>query len=259
MALSLRFSKIQSYFAEFACSFIFGFTVYSAILVVDLQSIAAGRILIGLAIGFVSVAIIYLFMDVAPAHFNPAITFSAIVFRKQPIISGFLFIISQGLGFMVAALVILGCFPGSYRQLMDIIRPAPIDESSTGKVICIEIFLTGILVFTVFACAINPYKKQKDERDERDRKKESGENAPEHARSSLPDRSILAPLVIGLTLGYLGYLGGSTSGGAYNPGIVWAPVLLSGHWGDSWKYWVGQFVGGVCGALIQVVMFYPYY
>ncbi|ELA47012.1 hypothetical protein VCUG_01543 [Vavraia culicis subsp. floridensis] len=252
MPLSIQYSKIQSYIAECACSFIFGFTVYSAILTTTLNGIVAGPILIGLSIGFVSVVIIFLFVDVTLAHFNPAITFAAVIFRKVPIISGFFYIIAQGIGFMIASLVVQGCFPGSFRPLMNIIRPKQADDATTGEVICIEMFLTGILVFSVFAMAANPYKKQKEERDKRELQIDPSE-------SKIPDRSMFAPVVIGLTLGFLGYLGGSTSGGAFNPGIVWAPVLFSGHWGDSWKYWVGEFVGGFGGALIQVILFYPFY
>ncbi|ELQ76742.1 Major Intrinsic Protein (MIP) Family [Trachipleistophora hominis] len=252
MPLSIQYSKIQSYVAECACSFIFGFTVYSAILTTTLKNMVAGPILVGLSIGFVSIVIIFLFVDVTLAHFNPAITFAAIVFRRIPIISGFFYIIAQGIGFMIASLVVQGCFPGKFEPLMNIIRPKRVNDSTTGEMICIEMFLTGILVFSVFVMAINPYKKQKDERDQRELHIDPSE-------SKIPDRSRFAPIVIGLTLGFLGYLGGSTSGGAFNPGIVWAPVLFSGHWGDSWKYWVGEFVGGCVGAFIQIILFYPFY
>lgn len=251
MARSIRLSYIQPYFAEFVCTFIFGFTVYSAIMLTTLQEIEAGQILIGLAIGFVSVSLIWSFMDITLAHFNPAITFAAIVFCKIPILRGIFFIIAQCLGFMLAAVVTLGSFPGDWTFVMDTIRPTPAPDVATGKVICIEIFLTGILVFTVFAVATNTYKKQKDKTDEE-------ELGLPREQSKIPDRSMFNPITIGLTLGFLGFLGGSTSGGAFNPGIVWAPVLFSGEWGDSWKYWVGQFTGAFGAGLIQSLLYYPY-
>merc|ERR1711915_465183 len=130
---------------------------------------------------------------------------------------------------MLAAAVVIGCFPGSGMEIMDIIRPKPAPEAVTGEVICIEIFLTGILIFMVFAFAANSYKAQKDAK----RVRETG------LPTGIPDRTAYIPIVIGFTLGFLGLLGGSTSGGAFNPAIVWAPVLFSGVWGDSWKYWVG--------------------
>lgn len=257
MPLSFKWSKVQTYFAEFICTFIFGFTVYSAILLTTYQEIEGGQILIGLALGFVSVAIIWAFMDLTLAHFNPAITFAAIIFCKVPIIKGIIYIICQGLGFMLAAVVALGSFPGSWETVMKTIRPKPAinpfsgDEVEAGRVICIEIFLTGILVFIAFASAANTYKSQKDKK----LKEELNIDAED---SKIPDRTAYIPLTIGFTIGFLGLLGGSTSGGAFNPGIVWAPVLFSGVWRDSWKYWVGQFVGGFGGGLIQTLLSYPY-
>lgn len=217
----------------------------------SLKEMAAGQILIGVAIGFVSVAIIWAFMDVTVAHFNPAITFAAVVFCKLPVIKGFFYIIAQGLGFMLAAVVTLGSFPGGWKFTMNTIRPKPAPEAVTGEVICIEIFLTGILVFNVFCMAANTYKSQKDEKAFRELRQDPSD-------SKIPDRTPYIPLAIGLTLGFLGLLGGSTSGGAFNPGIVWAPVLFSGVWRDSWKYWVGQFVGAFGAGLIQMLVFYPY-
>lgn len=251
MALSIRLSYIQPYLAEFVCSFIFGFTVYSAIMLTTLKEMVAGQILIGLAIALVSVSLIWSFMDITLAHFNPAITFATIVFCKIPIIRGIFFIIAQGLGFMLAAIVTLGSFPGNWRNVMDTIRPKPGPDVATGEVICIEIFLTGILVFNVFAVAVNSYKQQKD-------KKNEDELGQPRDESKIPDRSMFNPITIGFTLGFLGLLGGSTSGGAFNPGIVWAPVLFSGVWRDSWKYWVGQFVGAFGAGLIQLLLYYPY-
>lgn len=252
MRLTIQYSRIQTYFAEFACSFLFGFVVYSAILVTTLLEIEAAPILIGLAIALVSVAIIWCFMDVTIAHFNPAITFAAVVFCKIPIIKGILYIISQGLGFMLAAVVVLGCFPGGWREIMDIIRPKPASDAVTGEVICIELFLTGILVFTVFCAAANTYKDQVDARNQRDLRIDPQD-------SKIPNRKMYVPIMIGFTLGYLGLLGGATSGGAFNPGIVWAPVLLGARWRDSWKYWVGEFVGAFAAGLIQTILFYPFY
>ncbi|KRH92200.1 Major Intrinsic Protein (MIP) Family [Pseudoloma neurophilia] len=249
MPTSFRISYVQTYFAEFICSFIFGFTVYSAIVLTTLKEMAAGQILIGVAIGFVSISIIWAFCDITVAHFNPAITFATVIFCKLPIIKGIFYIIAQGLGFMLAAVVVLGSFPGNWRQIMNIIRPKPADGVVTGEVICIEIFLTGILVFIVFCSAVNSYKQQKDKKN----LEQLGENT-----SDIPDRTMFIPLIIGSTLGFLGLLGGSTSGGAFNPAIVWAPVLFSGVWRDSWKYWVGQFVGAFGAGVIQMVVFYPF-
>ena len=204
MAFSFQFSKIQTYFAEFVCSFIFGFTVYAAITLTTLKEMEAAQILIGMSIALVSVAIIWAFMDITVAHFNPAITFATIIFCKVPIIKGIFYMIAQFLGFMLAAIVIVGSFPGDWRAIMDIIRPTPAinpqtgEEVATGEVICIEIFLTGILIFIVFASAANSYKSQKD-------RKNQQELQIDPRDSNITDRTPFIPLTIGFTLGFLDY------------------------------------------------------
>lgn len=230
-----NFKIVQKLLGEMTASFIFGFVVYSATISTVLQKINGAPILAGLAIAFSAVVIIYVFVEISPAHFNPAITLSTIVFRKIPILTGFACILFQLIGFIIAAAVILGCFPGKNDFLLDTILPSPItDDVTTGELICIEMFLTGILVYVVFAIAANKYFPEKDE--------------------DFFDRSIVAPLIIGLTIGFLAFLGGSTSGGVFNPGLVFAPVLLTGDWSNSWKYWISQFVGGLVGASIHVFL-----
>ncbi|KAF7683758.1 Aquaporin [Astathelohania contejeani] len=246
MALSFNWRLIQSYLGEMACSFVFGFVVYSANIASTLTKQAASPVISGLAICFSSIALIYTFVDISLAHFNPAITFAAIVFGKISIIQGLFYMIFQFLGFMIAAAVILGCFPGKSSDLLEIIRAKKIDDKVTiGEIICSEIFLTGILVYVAFAVAINAHKKKANI------PTTNSEANNAIAEEEKPDYTPFAPLTIGVTIGFLAFLGISTSGGAFNPAVVFAPVLFSGKWKDSWAYWVAEFAGGVGGAAIQ--------
>ena len=57
-----------------------------------------------------------------------------------------------------------------------------------------------------------------------------------------------APVAIGFTLGFLGLIGGSVSGGAFNPARAFGPAILSNNWNNHWIYWLGDFVGaGLAG------------
>ncbi len=57
-----------------------------------------------------------------------------------------------------------------------------------------------------------------------------------------------APISIGFTLGFLGLIGGTVSGGAFNPARVFGPALISGNWRNHWLYWVADFLGaGLAG------------
>ena len=58
-----------------------------------------------------------------------------------------------------------------------------------------------------------------------------------------------APVAIGFTLGFLGLIGGTVSGGAFNPARAFGPTLVSGKgWGNHWIYWIGDLLGaGLAG------------
>lgn len=224
--------RIQSLFAEMTASFLFGFVVYSAVISKTLQHVNPGSMMIGTVLALSATAIIYTFCDISPAHFNPAITLAAILLKRIPPLLGIFYIIFQFVGFMVAAAVVLACFPGNTEKLLNIILAGPVSNDVTdGELIAIEMFLTGILVYIAFAVAIDKYTPVENE--------------------EFIDRTVMEPLVIGFTIGFLGFLGGSTSGGFFNPGLVFAPAVFNWEWSISWKYFIAEFIGGIVGGAIH--------
>lgn len=246
MTLTLDWKIVQSFVGEFIASFIFGFTVYSAIISSSLAEASSSQVIVGLAVGLSGVAIIYGLSDITIAHFNPAITLASIIFGKLPVIKGFIYIIFQMLGFMLASAMALACFTGKDSDLLDFINPAPFDDTKKGNALVMELVLTAILTFIAFSVAINAYTKPKFV----NTKKEVIVDEP----SERSDKTILAPLTIGLTLGFLALIGFGSSGGVFNPGLVWGAVIYTSRWKFTWVYWVGQFVGGFLGAAIQVLI-----
>lgn len=116
-----------------------------------------------------------------------------------------------------------------------------IDTVRVGAVTNVNLFfsefaLTAILVYVAFQVSINA---------RRDPAVSLYEDEP------LPNRTIVAPLTIGLTLGFLSLIAVKTSGGSFNPGLIFAPMILINRWTYSWEYYVGQFTGGLFGALVQ--------
>lgn len=229
---------IQSMFAELLCSFIFGFSVYCAILNTKYEAGPTELISIGITIAFSSVALIYTFMDHTVAHYNPAITLAAVLTRKLDPINGIGYIIAQIIGFILAAIMVTVCFPGDFTVIMGEIRVGKVADIVTSvNIFFSEFTLTAILVFVAFENGIN------NKRD------------PEvslYGDEEIFDRSIVAPLVIGLTLGFLSLLAVTTSGSTFNPGFVFAPMILSNTWPLTWQYYVAQFTGGLFGALVQI-------
>ncbi|KAI5172592.1 hypothetical protein PAEPH01_1768 [Pancytospora epiphaga] len=229
---------LQSFFAEILASFIFGYTVYTTILSVKFKDDPAISIAVTLGVGFSGVAIIYTFADHTISHFNPAITLAAILMKKLDPINGLGFIISQGIGFVIAALLAVVTFPGPYESIMEQILVGPgSKEASNVNIFFSEFILTAILVFVAFAVAVNATREPEKSL---------------YEDEELPNRTIVAPLTTGLTLGFLTLLAAKSSGGCFNPGIAFAPMLLCGHWPYAWQYYVAEFAGGVVGAIIQV-------
>lgn len=236
----MRINKalVQSFFAEFLISFMFGYAVYASSINTKNPDFALTDLAVPLAVGFSGIALIYTFVDHTICHFNPAITLSAMITLKIPFFVGIGYIIAQGVGFIAAVGMVMANFSLGYRRTIDLIVPGPVDPETTSTgLFFTEFTLTAILVFVAFEVGINSKRN------------------PEfsfYGDEEQIDRSIVVPLAIGLTLGFLAFLGSTTSGGAFNPGIIFAPQVLGGRWGYAWEYYVGQFTGGLLGALIQV-------
>ena len=64
-----------------------------------------------------------------------------------------------------------------------------------------------------------------------------------------------APLAIGITLGFMAFLGSSVTGGGFNPARALATALLSDDWNSIYVYIVGPFVGGLLAALLHTLVF----
>lgn len=231
-------AQIQSLIAEALASFIFGYAVYSSVLSVKSENFGVNEVFVPIAVGFSGIVVIYTFLDHTICHFNPAITLAAILTRKLPIILGFLYIIAQFAGFVLATCMAKANFSQSWKFTMTQLAPSRVDpDLSNTALFFTEFTLTAILVFVAFENGVNS-KRNPD--------------FSFYGDQPQPDRSIVTPLVIGLTLGFLAVLGSITSGGAFNPGLIFAPQLLGNVWTAGWEYYVGSFTGGLFGALVQV-------
>ncbi|WUR03090.1 aquaporin [Vairimorpha necatrix] len=239
--------QLQANIGEMFASFIFGFAVFTSIIASTQTGQAAAPVIVALTVAFSGLAVIYSFCDICLAHFNPAITFAAICLGKLGILKGICFIIFQIIGFIIAGLCSVACLPGKYRNKLDIARPKRVsDDVDRGNIFATEIFLTAILVYVAFAVGVNPYSPPKDEQgDQLDPDEQLTEG-----------RKTTAPLAIGFTLGFCALIGLGSSGGAFNPGIVLSPMILSGIWDNWYIYLLAQFAGGILGGSLQSLILY---
>ncbi|KAI5188773.1 hypothetical protein NEMIN01_0141 [Nematocida minor] len=247
---------LRSFLAEGLCTFLFAYAVYAVITGVNITPGDEGiaNIAVTLTIALTSVSIIYAFMDITIAHFNPAITLAAIVTGKLPIWMGLGYIIMQCAGAMLGSAAMLLTKPGTSSELLGYTRSTLSPNADIGEAILTEMILTGALTYVAFSVAINVFNPPTQVKIEIPDEVEDNDKL-RVVTSQAPNRSAFAPIAIGFTLGFLSLLGIGSSGGVFNPAITLPPVLFSGVWVNCWVYWVGQFVGGIVGALLHVIIF----
>lgn len=237
---------------EFLCTFIF---LYIAMAVpwnmgrlgVDNPNTEA------VAVAFNGVSNIYSFADISGAHFNPAVTFATVITGKTTWRKGLAYVGAQLLGSTFASFWFIVTFPDGVQKIANLaLKP----DSSMNKFyqIMMEFTLTFILVYVIFSVAFDTVDSNKVE------VKQMGGGGGKTVQAkaltiytaSGSSKAGFAPLSIGFTLGLLSLVGGSVSGGAYNPARAFGPALVSGVWQDQWVYWIGDLLGGAAAGHAQL-------
>lgn len=227
MSELLSSNNLRGFAAEFIATFIFVFVGIGAVgaaigagitLVNPIDG--AGLLILSLGHGVGFFLGIVLVARITGAHLNPAITIAAIVSGNTGLIRGITFIVAQVAGAVVASLL-LDQFVWGIGGLG--VHGLAVD-SADGLVI--ELILTFVLVFAVFATAFD---------------KRGNTN--------------WAPLTIGLVV-FVGHLVGATlTGASMNPARSFGPALVHGIWDDQWLYWVAPIIGGIAAAVFYVLVF----
>jgi len=130
-----------------------------------------------------------------------------------------------------------------------------------GVAFVMEVILSFILVYVIFATAFdtvdtkNAITLQQEgvSKTSNGRKvvdKSVGRNLTIYTTSG-NTKAGFAPLAIGFTLGFLTFVGGSVSGGAFNPARAFGPAIVSGNWDNHWVYWFGDFCGAALAGFTQ--------
>jgi len=209
-----------------------------------------------IAVAFNGVSNIYSFADISGAHFNPAVTFATYVTGKTTWRKGLAYVGAQLLGSVFASAWFIVTFPDGVAQISNLaLKPDP--TMNKFYQVMMEFSLTFILVYVIFSVAFDTVDSNKVE------VKQVGNTTGKGAKNvqaqaltiytaSGTSKAGFAPLSIGFTLGLLSLVGGSVSGGAYNPARAFGPALVSGVWQDQWVYWVGDFLGAFCAGHAQL-------
>ena len=147
--------------------------------------------------------------------------------------TGLTYMAAQLLGSLMAMLLLVICFPPPSDSLnvvqQLVVKPAT--DANIGRAFVMEMVLSFILCYVIFATAFDTVETHQavqvlDEQGNAVDSKKS-RNAMTIYTTSGTSKSGFAPLSIGFTLGFLCFLGGSVSGGAFNPARVFGAGMFS--------------------------------
>ncbi len=160
-------------------------------------------------------------MGISGGHLNPAVSIALYVTKKIDATKMVAYIIAQMAGAILAGVLLRTILPPEA-----VTGPAHLGTpglgvgvtATTGAIA--EIFLTFLLLFSIFGTAVDP-------------------RAPK-----------IGGFGIGLTVAMDILMGGPISGAAMNPARHTGIALVAGHLENTWVYWVGPILGALLGALV---------
>jgi MIP family channel proteins len=230
----MEYDPLRRGFAEFVGTFTLIFIGAGAVLSITkatgpaLQSAPAisvysGLTLVGVALanGLAIGVMVSAVGHISGGHFNPAVTLGFLITRRLAPSLAIVYWSMQFSAAAAAAALLRWFYPEATRQITNLGAPALGGGVSAGQGLVIELVLTFLLVWVIFATAADPGGSFKS----------------------------IAGLGIGLTIVVDVLMGGPMTGAAMNPARAFGPELLSRHWDDAWVWYLGPFLGGALAAV----------
>jgi aquaporin Z len=207
---------VRKYVAESVGTFALVFAGTGAIVIDDVSGGGVTSVGVGLTFGLIVMAMIHAFGDVSGAHLNPAVTLAFWAARKFPGSEVVPYALSQGVGAIVASLLILALFPG-HETL-----GATIPAGSSSQSFVLEIVLTFLLALVILNVSCGSKEK-----------------------------GILAGVAIGGVVALEAMFAGPISGASMNPVRSLAPALVSGELSYLWIYLAAPTIGALLAVPIS--------
>jgi aquaporin TIP len=177
----------------------------------------------GLAIGVMVSAVGH----ISGAHFNPAVTFGFLVTRRIKLSIAAVYWVVQLAAATLAALLLKGVLPSAATEAVNLGVPALGGGVKAAAGFGLEAVLTFLLVWVVFANAVDPGGAFKS----------------------------IAGLAIGFTITMDILIGGPFTGAAMNPARAFGPQLAGNHWSNGWVWYAGPLVGAALAALVYELLY----
>ena len=214
----------QATLAELIAVMLFVFVGSGAIIGIGMVGADGGTTLIiaALAHGLAIAVLVSAIGRVSGGHINPAVTVAAVVTGRMSLVKGAMYVAAQLIGALMGAALLLSVIPLADQGTLGA-HSLNVDVASG---LIVEMVLTFMLVFVIFATAMDP-------------------KGPGH----------LAPFAIGLTVMVDHFVGVPLTGASMNPARSFGPALATGEWANHWVYWVGPIMGAVLAAIIYEVIY----
>ena len=216
----------RSVLAELIATLLFVFVGAGSVVVLGGVNDTGGLVAVALTHGLAIALLVAATAKISGGHINPAVTFGAVITGRMKLSTGVLYLGGQIAGAVIGALLLEAAIVGQYEgnlgahslnlELLD----------GVGAAVLVEAVLTFVLVFTVFATAMDP-------------------------------RGLagLAPIAIGFAVLVDHLVGIPLTGASMNPARSFGPALVADAWDDHWVYWVGPLIGGGLAALVYYFTF----
>ena len=185
-------------------------------------------IVIAFAHGLAFATMVAMTANISGGHVNPAVTFAAAITGRMKIGPGLAYIGAQLLGAVLGALLLQVVLVGEFEGNLGAHGGASALIDGVSAAVVVEGVLTFVLVFTVFATAMDP-------------------------RRSLGN---VAPIAIGFAILIDHFIGVPLTGASMNPARSFGPALASGEWTGDGLEWLAIYVGGpAIGAALAGVVY----
>ena len=200
--------------------------VVTGVIGVSPRDDAAALTAIALAHGLAIALLVAGTAKISGGHINPAVTFGAVITGRMKLTTGVLYVGAQLAGAVIGALLLKAAVVGDVEGNLGAhaLNLNALDGKGGG--VLVEAVLTFVLVFTVFATAID--------------------------RRGMGN---LAPIAIGLAILIDHLVGVPLTGASMNPARSFGPALVADAWDNHWVYWVGPLAGGGIAALAYYLTF----
>ena len=198
-----------------------------ALIFIGVSSICGNAGLVGIALahGLTIAVMVSAMGHISGGHYNPAVTFGALVGGKIKVGDAIAYVVVQLCGAVGGALIAKAIFPAAASEAAMLGTPMLGQGIGIAAGIKMEAILTFFLVLVVYGTAIDP-------------------RAPK-----------LGGLFIGLTITLDILAGGPLTGASMNPARTFGPAVAGGFWDNHIVYWIGPLVGGALAGLVYKFLF----